>query len=88
MDFSICLSKYVGMGNFLDVVRDFWRGYRKRGVLMESEVLAVPWLIVLRLVSNFVYFVGRAMAGEDTVEFCKEKVIVYEKRISKLIPMI
>jgi len=76
------------MENFLEIVRDFGRGYRRRGVLSECELLAVPWVIVLRLVSNFVYFVGRAMAGEDTVEFCKEKVIVYEKRISKLIPMI
>lgn len=33
MDFAICLSKYVNMENFLEIVRDFGRGYRRRGVL-------------------------------------------------------
>lgn len=42
--------------------------------LTVQELRAVPWLIVLRLVSNFVYFVGRVMANEESVDFCKEKI--------------
>ena len=64
------------------------RGYRKVGSLSEPELMAIPWLIILRLVSNFVYFASRAMAGEDTVELCKEKIEVYRLRIDKLMPRI
>ncbi len=71
MEYAISLSKYVKQENFIDVIRDFGRGYRKAGELTESELLVIPWLIILRLVSNFVYFASRAMAGEDTAQLCK-----------------
>jgi hypothetical protein len=48
----------------------------------------VPWLIVLRIVSNFVYFVGRVIAKEESIDFCKDKIVVYHKRIDKILPKI
>ncbi len=54
-------------------MKHFNSGYNDVNGLTEEQLKAVPWLIVLRLVSNFVYFVGRVMANEETVDFCKEK---------------
>jgi hypothetical protein len=35
--------------------------------LNSEEIKCVPDLIILRILSNVVYFVGRAVSGEDSI---------------------
>jgi Ser/Thr protein kinase RdoA (MazF antagonist) len=44
-------------------MESFVKGYKQVQKLSEEELKAIPWLIVLRLVSNCIYFVGRVVGG-------------------------
>ena len=57
------------------------QGYASAGgVLTPREMELVPELIILRVLSNVVYFAGRAVSGEDSVLPLSGRADVYAKR--------
>lgn len=75
------LSKYAGEADALRYFSDFVEGYAEHGRLNRDEIEAVPDLIILRVLSNVVYFVGRAVAGEDGIESLTTRAEMYYTRI-------
>jgi Ser/Thr protein kinase RdoA (MazF antagonist) len=82
MELAICLSKYAGENNALGYFADFIDGYMQHAVLTPIEVEVVPDLINLRILSNVVYFVGRAIAKEDSISTITKKAETYLTRIN------
>lgn len=65
MELAVCLSKYAGEKEALSYFDTFVTGFGQTGRLSEAEIEVIPDLINLRVLSNVVYFVGRALAKED-----------------------
>jgi len=83
MELAICLSKYAGEEpNAMPYFDDFVDGYAETGVLTKVEAQAIPDLINLRILSNIVYFVGRAISGEDSISSLTTRIKNYEKRVN------
>lgn len=55
------------------------------GTLTAREAQLVPQLIILRILNNIVYFVGRAVCGEDTIEPIVGRAAIYAKRCTWLV---
>lgn len=81
MELAVALSKYVGEDEPLPLIRDFVTGYAQKGELTSAEISIIPDLINLRIFSNVVYFTGRAMAGEDSLESLTSRAGSYAKRV-------
>jgi Ser/Thr protein kinase RdoA (MazF antagonist) len=81
MELAIGLSKYIGEEKSLNYVGDFMTGYAKKASLTKPEADALPDLINLRVLSNVVYFVGRAISKEDDISTLKSKLADYTKRV-------
>lgn len=62
-EIAVALSKYAGEPDAITLFIDFADGYAVHGRLTSDEIHAVPDLIILRVLSNVVYFIGRAYAG-------------------------
>lgn len=84
MELAICLSKYAGEEPAMPYFHEFINGFAESGVLTRAEAQAIPDLITLRILSNVVYFVGRAIAGEDNISTLTTRIENYEKRINWL----
>jgi mannose-6-phosphate isomerase-like protein (cupin superfamily) len=79
---AVCLSKYVGEEDPLPLVERFLEGVAESGVkLTADECRALPYMINLRVMSNVVYFVGRAASGEDSIESLTKRADMYADRI-------
>lgn len=81
MELAICLSKYAGEKSPLPLFEAFVDGYVEKGRLQPAEAEMVADLINLRILSNVVYFVGRAVAGEDTIESLTSRAASYASRV-------
>ena len=81
MEVAICLSKFAGEQDPWKFFEAFMAGFGAEGTLNADEIKAIPSLIKLRVVSNFVYFVGRYISGEDTLDTCISKLKSYHKRV-------
>lgn len=81
MELAICLSKYVGEPEPMPFLADFVNGFAQHGALTPAEVEALPDLIALRVLSNVVYFVGRAAAGEDDISSLTSRAHTYAARV-------
>ena len=81
MELAICLSKYAGEKIAMIYFEDFVSGFAEHGKLTKTEIEAIPDLIVLRILSNVVYFVGRALAKEDSIESLTTRADSYANRI-------
>lgn len=87
MELAICLSKYAGEkdkdGNPVAMAffEDFIDGFAEKGELGEQEIDAIPALINLRILSNVVYFVGRALGGEDDISSLTTRIANYCGRV-------
>ena len=81
MELAICLSKYAGEEDAFTYFDQFLTGYAKTGVMTMKEAEAVPDLINLRILSNVVYFVGRAVAKEDSIASLTTRIENYTNRI-------
>lgn len=84
MELAVCLSKYADKPDeALDIFTRFVAGYGEpegqRLTLREIDLM--PELITLRILSNVVYFVGRAVAGEDGFEALTTRAENYFKRL-------
>jgi len=85
MELAICLSKYAGEAGPMAYLQPFIEGYAEHAVrLTADEVAAVPSLIILRILSNVVYFVGRALAKEDELSTLTKRIETYCKRVDWL----
>jgi homoserine kinase type II len=84
MELAICLSKYAQEHNSRQLFQDFVAGYAKWGRLSKDEIQCVPALIILRLLSNVVYFVGRIISKEDSVLTLLSRIPGYVVRLQFL----
>ena len=84
MELAICLSKYASEDNALVLFQQFIEGFMKYGELTVIEMQVIPDLITLRILSNVVFFVGRAIAKEDHIETLTTRLKAYQKRIELL----
>jgi Ser/Thr protein kinase RdoA (MazF antagonist) len=66
MELAICLSKYAAEPDAMVNFAEFIEGYATSGTVTEAEAMVVPDLIRLRILSNVIYFVGRAKCREDS----------------------
>jgi homoserine kinase type II len=80
MELVVGLSKYAGLANPLPPIVSYIRGYAASGHLTPREAELVPDLIITRILNNVVYFVGRAIAGEDSIEPIAGRAKIYVKR--------
>jgi homoserine kinase type II len=81
MELAVCLSKYAGEKEALQYFDQFVTGFAKHGKLTEAEIKKIPDLINLRVLSNVVYFVGRAIAKEDGIESLTKRAGTYNTRV-------
>ena len=82
MELAICLSKYAGeQPDAMPYFDAFIDGYATTGKLSKVEAEAIPDLINLRILSNIVYFVGRAIAAEDDISTITTRIANYERRV-------
>jgi Ser/Thr protein kinase RdoA (MazF antagonist) len=83
MELAVCLSKYADQpSEALEIFRQFIEGFCEEGRLQRREVEILPELIILRILSNVVYFMGRAIAGEDGYESLTSRAGNYYSRIA------
>jgi homoserine kinase type II len=85
MELAICLSKYMSDADPMAAATQFSEGdFVGAPRHTMAELAAVPTLIALRILSNVVYFVARAVAGEDTINAITSRVSAYLKRVQWL----
>lgn len=82
MEVAVCLSKYVGEADPFPLVDAFIDGYCEHGQLTELECRGLPDMINLRVLSNCVYFVGRAISGQDTIATLTSRADMYAQRVT------
>jgi homoserine kinase type II len=83
LELALCLSKYAGEEpDAMPYFDDFISGYAKHGILTKVEAEAIPDLINLRILSNVVYFVGRAISEEDNISSITTRIQNYERRVT------
>lgn len=82
MEVAVCLSKYVGEDDPFPMVDSFIAGFCEYGQLTEQECRGLPDMINLRVLSNCVYFVGRALSGQDTIASLTSRANMYAQRVA------
>jgi homoserine kinase type II len=83
MEMAVGLSKYVGMSGIdIEAAVCAWvEGYASAGGrLTADEIRLMPDFIILRILSNVVYFAGRAAAGEDLIDALTTREGTYAAR--------
>lgn len=81
MELSICLSKYAGEADALSLFDDFVKGFSLHSTLTKQEAEVIPELIILRVLSNVVYFVGRSLGKEDKMDSLINRAETYSNRV-------
>jgi len=81
IELAVCLSKYVGEDSPFPLVESFIDGFCESGRLTPDEIEGVPDMINMRVMSNAVYFVGRAIAKEDTIDSLTKRADMYAQRM-------
>ena len=81
MELAICLSKYCSEQEPFGYFELFVDGFAVHGELTCTEIESICILIRLRILSNVVYFVGRALAGEDLMSTLTSRIETYCKRL-------
>eukprot|EP00931_Biecheleriopsis_adriatica_P066805 TRINITY_DN41074_c0_g1_i1.p1 TRINITY_DN41074_c0_g1~~TRINITY_DN41074_c0_g1_i1.p1 ORF type:complete len:438 (+),score=49.93 TRINITY_DN41074_c0_g1_i1:44-1357(+) len=80
-ELAVCLSKYVGETDPFPFLEAFVAGFAESCSLTRAECEALPDMINLRVMSNCVYFVGRAAAGEDSIKSLTKRADMYARRM-------
>ena len=75
-------SFHTGEPDPLSYFDQFLTGFAEKGELTTEEIAIVPYLIVLRILSNVIYFIGRAISGEDQLTTLTDRISTYCKRIT------
>eukprot|EP01041_Mallomonas_annulata_P002919 gene2919-5733_t len=81
MELATCLSKYAKESNPMPYFTSFIEGYAIYGQLNIDEIQIIPTLIILRIISNFIYFIGRFLSEEDKLETLTSRLQNYCERI-------
>jgi len=81
IEVAVCLSKYVGEEDPFPLVESFIDGFCETGSLTPDEVEGLPDMINMRVMSNAIYFVGRAIANEDTIRSLTKRADTYAQRM-------
>eukprot|EP01036_Dinobryon_divergens_P031397 gene31397-40787_t len=81
MELAVCLSKYAGEKDAASYFGEFLSGYGEFSRLTAAEAAVIPDLVNLRILSNVVYFVGRALAGEDSLDSLITRADTYATRV-------
>jgi Ser/Thr protein kinase RdoA (MazF antagonist) len=81
MEPAVCLTKYAADKEPFKLMDAFLDGFVEKGVLTRAEVAGLPDMINLRIMSNVIYFIGRAIAKEDTLEALTSRADMYASRI-------
>jgi len=69
MELVVGVSKYCGAKDPKPLLEEYIAGYKSGGgFFTKEEILLVPELIILRVLNNVVFFVGRYLANEDSIE--------------------
>jgi len=84
MDLAISLSKYASEPNAMECFALLISGYKQFVTLTATEIEVLADLVVLRILSNVVFFVGRATAGEDSIRTLTTRIDAYMRRIEWL----
>lgn len=83
MEAAVGLSKYVGEPNPLPFVVEYLSGFMRRADwVTDKEIEWLPTLIKLRLLETVVYFVARAVSGEDDISQLALRAENYAKRVT------
>jgi len=85
MELAVCLSKYAGEEDPLHYMEDFIVGFAQTADLTVDEIDSIADLMVLRIISNVVFFVGRVISGEDDADQLKSRAAIYNARIEWLL---
>ena len=81
MELVVGVSKYCGAGNPKPLLEEYVAGYKEGGGALTAEEAALaPQLVQLRILNNVVYFAGRALNGEDSIEPLRGRAGVYAQR--------
>lgn len=80
-EIAVGLSKYAGEAEALDYFTDYCNGYAETSTLTKAEIEFIPDLIILRILSNVVFFVGRGISDEDTFDALTTRAKMYYERI-------
>lgn len=81
MELAVCLSKYSGEKDAFNYFESFVDGFAQLGELNEEEIEVIADLINLRILSNVVYFVGRALGDEDSIDSLITRAETYSNRV-------
>ncbi len=81
MELAICLSKYCSEDDPYPYFERFVDGFAVLGDLNDKEIEAMSTLIRLRILLNNVYFVGRAMSGENQMSTLTCRINNYCQRL-------
>eukprot|EP01036_Dinobryon_divergens_P035844 gene35844-46527_t len=84
LDFAIPLTKYlsaIAQTQLLDLISSFSQGFAEYVRLEPNEIRMIPKLLELRQLSNVVFWVGRAYAGEEDIKTFTTRAQAYEDRI-------
>ena len=69
MELVVGVSKYCGAKDPAPLLSEYIAGYSEGGgSLTAMEIELIPELIILRILNNVVFFVGRYLAKEDSIE--------------------
>lgn len=81
VELAVCLSKYSSEAQPFDYFIPFVQGYCQTAYLSPEEIIAIPDLMILRILSNVVFFVGRTLTGEDEPQQLTKRAAMYNSRI-------
>ena len=83
MELATCISKFPEEVQPLSNLSLFIGGFRQANlvILQRQEVESLPWMIKTRILSNVIYFVGRAMSGEAELSQLTERIQGYCRRL-------
>jgi homoserine kinase type II len=82
MEAAVSISKYIAVSGAEEAFEQWVVGYKEgQGPMTAKEAELLPDLITLRVLSNVVYFAGRAAAKEDTFECLSTRCELYATRI-------
>lgn len=81
MEMVVGLSKYIATASAETCFEAYVDGYAEAGGrLTEAEADLTPDLIVVRVLNNVIYFAGRALAGEDSLDALTTRMAMYAAR--------
>jgi Ser/Thr protein kinase RdoA (MazF antagonist) len=85
MELAVSLSKYAGEKEGVKYFTELSEGFSEWVTLSDEEIEAVPDMVNVRILSNVIYFVGRAIAGEDDILALTSRAQMYADRIKWII---